>query len=436
MSTECGICAEKYNRSNRFPITCGYCEYNACRSCCEVWITGDTIPRCMNTTCRKEWNRTFIAANFTKKFMTTTYKSHREKILLDEQRALLPATQPIVERQIETERITNQINNVYEQIRVLSVEARRLSRDKVSLTLTSSTNIRREFVRACPDSECRGFLSTQWKCGICEKFTCNKCHEVIGTSKEIEHTCNPENVATADLLNQDTKTCPTCGTGIHKIDGCDQMFCTMCHTAFSWRTGRLETHIHNPHYYELMRRMGGNIQRNPEDIACGNEINHYFTNRLVSEMRIRVMPNSQVKYITDICQMISHNRYDLLPRYQVDHVLNHQGLRVSYLRKFIDENEFKISLQRMEKKTIVKRELYDILNVVQNTVADILNRYYDKITNMETSYELLSDESIIEFDTIMGEIPRIRDYANECLHDVSKTYGTVRKIFNNKFKLS
>ena len=26
---------------------------------------------------------------------------------------------------------------------------------------------RNEFVRACPDENCRGFLSTQWKCGVC-----------------------------------------------------------------------------------------------------------------------------------------------------------------------------------------------------------------------------------------------------------------------------
>ena len=117
MSTDCEICAEKYNRSNRLLIECGFCEYNACRSCCEVWILDNTIPQCLNTTCRKEWNRKFLVENFTKKFITTTYKNHREKILLDEQRALLPATQPIVERQIESERITTQINDLNQRIR-------------------------------------------------------------------------------------------------------------------------------------------------------------------------------------------------------------------------------------------------------------------------------------------------------------------------------
>jgi hypothetical protein len=237
----------------------------------------------MNTTCRKEWNRNFLAKNFTKKFMMTTYKNHREKILLDEQRALLPATQPIVESQLESERIFKRINELHKVIRGLHAESWRIANNR-----GTTTNTRRAFVRACPDAECRGFLSTQWKCGICEKRTCNKCHEIIGINNETEHTCDPANIATAELLNNDTKSCPTCGTGIYKIEGCDQMFCTMCHTAFSWRTGRLETHIHNPHYYELMRRMGGNMQRNQDEVICGREINNTFTGQLVREMSIKV----------------------------------------------------------------------------------------------------------------------------------------------------
>jgi hypothetical protein len=426
MSTDCEICAEKYNRSNRLPVRCGFCDYNACRSCCEVWIVSETLPCCMNTTCRKEWNRKFIAANFTKKFMTTTYKNHREKILMDEQRALLPATQPIVERQLEYERVIEQIAELNRTIYRLRVDAARIANNK------GTTDTRRAFVRACPDAECRGFLSTQWKCGICEKRTCNKCHEIIGLRNETEHTCDPANIATAELLNNDTKCCPTCGTGIYKIEGCDQMFCTACHTAFSWRTGRIETHIHNPHYYELMRRMGGDMQRNPDEVICGREINNIFTRQIVKEMYIKRMPSRQSKYITDVCRIIVHNQYDLLPRYRVDHVLNHQGLRVAYLRKYIDETEFKISLQRMDKKTNVKREIYDIMNVVHNAVTDILYRYHDKILNIETKYDELSDEKKTELELLADEIPRIKEYANECLNDVATTYGTVRKGFDNE----
>ena len=62
-----------------------------------------------------------------------------------------------------------------------------------------------------------------------------------GAKRDCEHTCNPDLVETAKLLAKDTKSCPTCQTKIFKIDGCDQMWCTQCHTAFSWKTGAIQT---------------------------------------------------------------------------------------------------------------------------------------------------------------------------------------------------
>ena len=42
----------------------------------------------------------------------------------------------------------------------------------------------------------------------------------------------------------------------------------------SWRAGRIETNIHNPHYYEWMRRTGNEIPANHNEVQCGREIDH------------------------------------------------------------------------------------------------------------------------------------------------------------------
>ena len=136
---------------------------------------------------------------------------------------------------------------------------------------------RTKFIKACPSPECRGFLSSQWKCGICQNFTCPDCHEIKGPERDCGHVCDENAKATATLLANDTKSCPNCGTGIYKIEGCDQMWCTECHTAFSWRTGRIENNIHNPHYYEWMRRNGGEMPLNHNEIQCGREIDHHVS---------------------------------------------------------------------------------------------------------------------------------------------------------------
>jgi hypothetical protein len=110
---------------------------------------------------------------------------------------------------------------------------------------------RAKFVRRCTFEGCKGFLSSVWKCGLCSNWVCPECFEVKGTDKDVAHECKPDMLETAKLIKKDTKPCPSCGEMIMKTEGCDQMWCIECHSAFSWKTGRLETgNVHNPHFFE------------------------------------------------------------------------------------------------------------------------------------------------------------------------------------------
>lgn len=100
-----------------------------------------------------------------------------------------------------------------------------------------------------------------------------------GDAQDTPHVCNPDNLASAKLIDAETRACPKCGARVYKISGCNQMFCTACNDcAFDWVTGRVETVIHNPHYYEFQRQLnGGQAPRVPGDILCGREIDHTTT---------------------------------------------------------------------------------------------------------------------------------------------------------------
>jgi hypothetical protein len=416
---ECEICIEKYNKTTRLKVECPYCDYSACRKCCETWLLNETNPRCLNTVCGKEWTRQYVTKTFTKTFVSKEYKNHRESILFDQERALLPATQPLVENILKCERIDNEIRRIEDvELRAINVRISALRNERSALSRnTTTTTERTTFVKACPDPECRGFLSSQWKCGICEKWACSDCHEIKGLSRDCEHTCNPDIVATVALLANDTKSCPSCGEGIHKIEGCDQMFCTMCHTGFSWRTGRIETNIHNPHYFEWLRRTGGEAPRNPNDIQCGREITNTFTRNMTSTMRLKGIDTELINRVMRICESVIHFRYVELNRYAVDHVLNNQGLRIQYLRNLITEEEFKTQIQRLDKKHQKNREIHNVMTILYNTATDIIYRFDNAIT--------LRNE-IQEARDILNEMDTILSYVNECLLDISKTYNSKR----------
>lgn len=112
----------------------------------------------------------------------------------------------------------------------------------------------------CPIVECPGTI-IEGACDVCKTRVCQTCRMCASD----EHVCDPGVLETLKLLKKDTKPCPQCNVPIHKIDGCDQMFCVSCHIAFSWRTGRREFKIHNPHYYQWLRERGEDVPRNDND---------------------------------------------------------------------------------------------------------------------------------------------------------------------------
>ena len=294
-SKECSVCLDLYNKSTRARVTCQSCGYEACRQCYSTFIldASNTLPNCMN--CHKEFQREFLVDKFTIKFVSKDWKDHRERIIFQKERALLPTRQPIAEMVKRKNDLNTQSNKLLEQINTLRAQHYTCLMEKnrlehririgpaadAALPGAASQREHAAFVRPCPNTaaNCRGFLSTQWKCNLCSMWTCKDCHEMKGDTQDTPHVCNADNLASAKLIDAETRACPKCGARVYKISGCNQMFCTACNDcAFDWVTGRVETVIHNPHYYEFQRQLnGGQAPRVPGDILCGREIDNMTT---------------------------------------------------------------------------------------------------------------------------------------------------------------
>ena len=232
---------------------------------------------------------------------------------------------------------------------------------------------RREFIMRCSAPDCRGFLSTAYKCGTCSKKTCAECTEIIG--EEGDHTCKPESVESTKAIRKETRPCPKCAAPIYKIDGCDQMWCTNgdCNTAFSWNTGQIVTgRVHNPHYYEWIRRTGGGTApRELGDIPCGGiPAFQGFSQPFYSKYtRITGKVRSEVFDIHRHTVEIE----EALPGYpQQAPPLMNRDADVQYLMNEITEDDWIRALDIAYTKFQKKREFGQILHTLVTATGDIL----------------------------------------------------------------
>jgi hypothetical protein len=249
-----------------------------------------------------------------------------------------------------------------------------------------------KFIRKCPHEECKGFLNEEYFCGLCSNRFCRDCNELLTD----DHKCNPETVKTIKLLNKDSKSCPKCGTVIHKTSGCAQMWCPDCHTAFDWRTGEIVTgRIHNPHYIEFKRK--GGTSREHGDIPCGG---------IPTYRELREVGSSN-----DIMNLASYIFFAERENIYIDiEPVNNLSLRVSYMLNELDENDFKVFLQRQEKFKDKMRDLSNIYEMLTHSGGDLLRQF------------ILDTERETE---IIDMIKKLFSYANEVFTNIRTRYNCV-----------
>lgn len=417
--SDCGICCEKFNLKNHKRVDCPFCDFTSCRSCVQTYLTGTSNdPHCMS--CKKEWNREFLDQSCTKVWRNNDYKTHRETILLEREKCYLPQAQELVVRERQKRETVKMIETIKIEIakqRQLQWELEnQMHRLNNGHDVGQGSSERRTFVRKCPVENCKGFLSIQWNCEICENKICKDCNEIKGE----DHVCDPKNVETVALLAKDTKPCPQCGTMIFKISGCSQMWCPGCHVAFNWNTLRIETGvIHNPHYYDFQRQVGGGrMARNPGDIPCGGlpSVNELY-NFMLPGQGLTYRRYNTGQNLTDVQQSLLryHRTVSHIQNFELIHQYRHEPAdntryRVQYLMDELSEENWKKILQQGEKNREKKRDMANILRMFSDTSSDLFRQMIQGEIDTQA------------FNDISG---RLRTYTNSTFETIHKRYNCV-----------
>lgn len=424
---QCPLCIETYTWSGTHKrVVCQYCNYAACRECVETTLIDPEArrdPECF--ACHRVWTREFIHGNFTKAFQFGELKNHREQVLFDREKSLLPATQTILveleRRRKEDKALMDEENRLKKEAERIKERRRDVRNQRFVLANEDVTNLGMEkvehktFIRPCPVADCRGYLSTRWKCPICEIWVCKNCHVTKKSENDDEHKCKEDDVKTAEMIMNDTKPCPKCGTRIFKNGGCPQMWCTNCHTGFSWQTGKIVTGpVHNPHYFEWMAK-NGTAERNShlphQNDGCG-EINiHMIASRAGCSNR-HVNWYDIVRFINEVA--------DNLTNYPTENTNTYLPLRLSFLKGEISEVQFKRSLQMKEKRLSKLREEKEILQTFVTVSREELVKISDQKSRSEditSAHERLLD---------------LREYLNSQLINLGSRYNNMCRAIDTK----
>lgn len=330
---DCSICLDRCNKSTRKPANCPHCAEPVCRGCIQKYLLEDQSVDNRCPSCHAVWNEEFLTASLTGVFRHGPLRDHRAKIILDTEKARLPDLQGRARAYLNAKEALVSLDKrraswmrKWRNARKEHMEAARAHKMELDITKRPALmeavnaaqekfrNVDQEFLNwshtiynpvkriitsfglagaaaplagaggpatapapqvwrsKCPSASCAGFLDgTTYACGLCELQACKECLEPVGP----EHVCNPDTIASVAAIQKDSKPCPKCATQISKISGCDQMWCTQCHTTFSWITGAVEAGVvHNPHYYQWMRETGQVIPRAAGDappVLCDME---------------------------------------------------------------------------------------------------------------------------------------------------------------------
>ena len=483
----CGICCETFTKTTRKEITCTKCNESSCRECVRTYILQiDDEPNCM--WCKNPFRLEEIIKGVGKSFYNKEFKNHRKDVLFEIEKARFPDTMELCgriksrdERDLKIKENNQKIRELEDKIKEIEKSNRKIDREfnianNNYYNTKNQKKERAEFIQKCPVDNCNGFLSTAWKCKLCNNYTCSKCMEVKGLDNNCEHTCNKDTIASVKLLRSDSKPCPKCRAMIYKISGCDQMWCTQCQVAFSWNTGLVVNGvIHNPHYYEWTRNNPntmGNL--NPGAEVCGGEINYnvwiqtsqkiavcitnechiyeslkqkYNSNNTNISNKHLINPygihrynnryDNDNKYSRLMRSLLSiihrarrHNQYQVIDplRREVQRNMDTEYIRAEYILNKISKTDFKTKIAAKDKE---KRKAQDILHVYEFFNVSLTE-------TIREIYEIAVDNRI----TIMGiirlinNLNGIRIYCNECLLHIGELYSNCIKLIALDFAIT
>lgn len=480
--SDCIICCDKYNNSNRKRVKCLHCDEVCCRSCHQTYLLSKDIIDCMF--CNKPHTFEHVKNSHYNTFINSMgawknkgYREHQEEVYFKNEMSMFPQTLYQIEKEKKLNELSSNIRELTnekleiekkikeikkeknklctcrkgfvdctcvftnESIRLLRIHdeqcAERMIRihqiseywkeiNYINSTFFEGFNQKSKVMQKCMSNDCDGYLDSEWKCTKCSKTTCKHCREI----KEEKHKCDKNVVETIKFAESTSKPCPKCNERIHRIYGCDQMYCPLCKVVFSYSTGEIQIGgiIHQPDAVKELRK-NGKLHRDVRDIPCGG-VNHIFISK--DKKRYPYLKFVVLKNIinTILRWCVEYEDEQLRGRNQLQNINDINSVdRLCYLKGTINKEKFKKRIYHKYKsyeKEIEDRKLktgfYICISDMMRSLEN-MDEYNNISNHIEQMFELIKNYNS-EFDKI-NKLYKINNYN---LYNLT----FVKYKFNNK----
>lgn len=444
----CNICVESFNMTTRKEVTCTNCSIDICAKCIKRYL-GSTFaePHCMQ--CKEVYTKEFMDTNFSERYRKMAFKEVRVKHVVDEEKKILPQlmkraeaykswmdldsdmrkkekeagkmrkelyNQELAMKQLlmsatpNTELIQESITNFEKltaEMRAFNIALDQLFNERnrmydIYMNGDNSSIIR---VMKCVSDGCRGFLNNEYTCTLCNTQVCKDCHAVVHEN----HVCKQEDIDSVKLIREETRPCPSCQTNITKTDGCDQMWCTTCHTTFSWNTGRIETgRIHNPHYIAWVKQNNKIMPRELGDVPCGGMPEIKDVHKTFADVGV---PKFYFAYVSAVHKLAVYVANQEMRRYPIQEGRCHDMnmISIKYMIGSVSETIWKNKLYTLAKTKEMNREKRLILDTLLACLIDCF-----RVIVLSTKVE--------DIMQVFEEMEELREYFNENMKNLSARF--------------
>lgn len=427
---ECSVCYEKYNNQKHKEVQCFHCEKSTCSSCIQRYLlVSSSESKCLH--CNIKWDRRFMIQHLTKKFCNVDYRHSRRSMIYERNKCYFPVISSILKEKDKLKELDTQIIDFKKQLDILKEERGRQFMNIIQLeeNFIQGRNVilddkkRNINFRPCSLDKCLGFLGEDGFCPICKHKTCLSCNIKIDDENVIPHTCKEEDREHWEFLKKTTKPCPSCQVRIFKISGCDQMWCTNCHTPFSWSRGTIEKgSIHNPHYYDWVfnnEQIERRIEMNEEECNENRLPNLY---NLRSSLVNRKLIPKEISKVLNIHRHLLHLKEVEVPKllgyigryyggnYDPNEENSYRRRLLPYLYKLIyNEKDSRKNLEQFDYRATCDIEFSHIIETYIREQIYILNL----ISSRKDDYS---------YDSFLNDIEKNKKFFLEGIFNFEKEY--------------